>query len=597
MTRDEKCQWLFAISLILIVISIRLLLAQNANDLLEQDKSLPRSLLVQEIIEELTKNPLNLNTANLEDLLRIPYLTPILAYKIFEARKNKGNFKSVSELLNITGIDQELLAKIKPLIFIQQNPKPSKTSLTIQSKFVLDSLLNFKQLKQWAIDSRTTVLTDNFKMAILADKDINEARLTDFLSVAVAITNKNNKLIMGNYVLSFGSQLLFSGPYSYISSIKNFSLEPIKSMSELSGSYHHSSLFGLGFFQMISNFGIYAFISSSQLDADIKNGTVNRVYYYTNYADSTAQARRNQLRADLIGFRITNLLLNNAMLVGFTAYHNHYDKSFSPKDSSNSFVGSKLSLIGFDIQTKINNYLLRSEIGYSLNNGFGAAMQIIGDWRFFKININIYGQQKKFFSPYSKWRTLTNRHDKINGVFNIFYNLSGFRMYFLASTQQNFTTDSLPARIQYRIERTQAPFEFHLTLKSNYRETVLNTYGTHLDINYQLNKNYEFFCRIEDKYQKRTAELGWLICLGSKYHINNWRFESRFYYFNILSANCRIYAYEPILGSYSFSYHGYRIYGFGTTDILPKLMLVISFGYTNSFKTNWNLGIQINTKI
>jgi len=596
---DTNSKIIFSCLFVFISGFISFFLAQEAPDIIEEDISVPKTTLIQETLEELIKNPLDLNSASYDDLLKIPYLTPILAYQILEARKNKGNFKSVSELIKIPGIDNELIEKIKSLITVKQLSYKTKTSTQFRFKFNLDTLSSIGKTKQWEINSRANFLfsnkNTNLRVILLTDKDANEKRLTDFSSASASIATKNNKLILGNYVLNFGSQVLFSGPYSFINSTKNFSLDPLKSINKLSGLYEHSSLFGIGFFQVISNFDMYSFLSSSFLDADIKNGAVKKVYYYTKYTDSTSQARRNQLREDLIGLRATyspSFTTDQALLIGVTAYHNNYDKPFAPTDSTNSFYGSSLNLISADFQTKYNNYFLQSEFGYSMTNGFGGASRIIGDWHFLKVNLNIYAQQKDFFSPHSKWRGLNNRKDKITGSFNIFYNLSGFKMYFLTSTQQDFTTDSLPARIQYRLERKQGPINLELTLKGNYKESRLNTYGTRFDCSYQVINNLELYSRLEDRYVKGLPNSGRLFYIGGKFYKRYFTIEPRLYYFAITSSDCKLYAYESSTGSYGFNNHGIRIFTSVKSEIGSFLKINYLLGYTKTDKKNLDTALQ-----
>jgi len=607
MNRITQINTNFCLSLfvgLVLFVSIRgnLLFAQEESDILEEDVPLPKITLIQQTIEELTKNPIDLNSADYEDLLKIPFLTPVLAYLIIETRKSKDNFKSVSELTEISGIDNELFEKIISFVIIRPNDK-TKTSGLVRFRIDLDTLTNITRTDEYEIINRVLLLSSrkdvNLRLNFSIDKDRKE-KYWDFLSASASVSTRNNKLIFGNYLLSFGSQLLFAGPFSYINSIKNFSRDPLKSISELSGVYEHSALFGIGISQQISNLGFYSFLSSSLLDAEIKNQTIKKVYYYTKYTDSLSKARHNQLHENLLGLRITYcpLLANDRnILIGATAYHNHYDKPFAPTDSANSFYGSDLNLIGFDAQTKFGNYFLRTEFGHSIANGFGGAMQIIGDWHILKVNFNLYAQQKNFFSPHSRWKELTNRKDKITGSFNIFYNLSGFKMYFLSSTRQDFTTDSLPSRIQYRLERKQGPFQFGLTLKGNYRETELRTYGTRFDISYPMNRNFECYGRFEDRYVKGEAKSGRMFLTGIKYRNHIVDTELRIYFFNINSSDCRLFSYESGNGSYSFNNKGIRIFNLFKIDFWKTVKLNYYLGYLHSINDNFDSGLELSVNL
>ena len=61
---------------------------------------------------------LNVNTASIESLSNIPGLSPKIGEAISAYRDANGTFKSLSELVNVEGIDAGLLENIKPLLSI-----------------------------------------------------------------------------------------------------------------------------------------------------------------------------------------------------------------------------------------------------------------------------------------------------------------------------------------------------------------------------------------------------------------------------------------------------------------------------------------------
>lgn len=55
----------------------------------------------------------NVNTAGVQELMTLPGIGPALAERIVAARKEKGPFRRVEDLLAVQGIGPKLLAKIK----------------------------------------------------------------------------------------------------------------------------------------------------------------------------------------------------------------------------------------------------------------------------------------------------------------------------------------------------------------------------------------------------------------------------------------------------------------------------------------------------
>ncbi|MDR2647839.1 MAG: helix-hairpin-helix domain-containing protein [Oscillospiraceae bacterium] len=60
--------------------------------------------------------PVNLNTATLEQLETLPGIGPVKAEAILAYRAQRGAFSSVEQLLDINGIGEKTLEKLKPLI-------------------------------------------------------------------------------------------------------------------------------------------------------------------------------------------------------------------------------------------------------------------------------------------------------------------------------------------------------------------------------------------------------------------------------------------------------------------------------------------------
>jgi competence protein ComEA len=62
--------------------------------------------------------PINLNTATLADLDRLPGVGPVLAQRILDAREAKGGFKAVSDLRKVDGIGDARYEQLKDLVVV-----------------------------------------------------------------------------------------------------------------------------------------------------------------------------------------------------------------------------------------------------------------------------------------------------------------------------------------------------------------------------------------------------------------------------------------------------------------------------------------------
>jgi competence protein ComEA len=62
----------------------------------------------------------NINKATAEDILKnVPLITPELAKRIVQYRKDNGDFQTLEELLQVEGFGRDLLRKIKTFLLLE----------------------------------------------------------------------------------------------------------------------------------------------------------------------------------------------------------------------------------------------------------------------------------------------------------------------------------------------------------------------------------------------------------------------------------------------------------------------------------------------
>jgi competence ComEA-like helix-hairpin-helix protein len=71
--------------------------------------------------------PINLNTANSEELQQVPGIGPATADKILKMRKSYGPFKSVDDLLAIRGLGPKRLDKMRKYMTIGKSTGATAT--------------------------------------------------------------------------------------------------------------------------------------------------------------------------------------------------------------------------------------------------------------------------------------------------------------------------------------------------------------------------------------------------------------------------------------------------------------------------------------
>lgn len=66
--------------------------------------------------EQTVTEKININVASKIELTQLPGIGPKTADKILSYRKENGKFQKVEDLLNVKGIGEKKLSKIKPLV-------------------------------------------------------------------------------------------------------------------------------------------------------------------------------------------------------------------------------------------------------------------------------------------------------------------------------------------------------------------------------------------------------------------------------------------------------------------------------------------------
>jgi competence protein ComEA len=60
----------------------------------------------------------NINTADSQTLEKLPRIGPVLALRIIEYREQHGPFRDVSELIEVKGIGEATLERLRPHITV-----------------------------------------------------------------------------------------------------------------------------------------------------------------------------------------------------------------------------------------------------------------------------------------------------------------------------------------------------------------------------------------------------------------------------------------------------------------------------------------------
>jgi competence protein ComEA len=67
--------------------------------------------------------PVNINTADVEELMTLPRVGPVIAQRIVDYRKENGPFTRPAELMNVKGIGEKTFESLKDRITVGEERK------------------------------------------------------------------------------------------------------------------------------------------------------------------------------------------------------------------------------------------------------------------------------------------------------------------------------------------------------------------------------------------------------------------------------------------------------------------------------------------
>ena len=346
------------------------------------------------IIESLTQNPIDLNSATIDELQKIPYIDFAAAQNIIKRRETSGRFDSKGELFLVNGLSATTTQKVLPMVFVKDEKDNLKK---IDRKGLFTNLFSDSRLKIRSRTSKSLQPQDGFtdgafagsqlkvynriiwnfsdiQAGILTEKDAGEKPIDEFTSAHLYLRNFLffDQVIVGDFNLQFGQGLAMWSPYGFSkgqdaifpAKKEGNKIKPYTSTDE--NKFFRGIAFGTGF----KSFKISGFLSKNYFDASIdsvSNGIISTpVDGYHRTVKEICKSKSAFETSFGIDFSISILKEIN---LGFLAYHSSFNKSFLPA-SIYERSGSSFNYFSFYYDLYIPGINLFGESAY---NGTSAA--------------------------------------------------------------------------------------------------------------------------------------------------------------------------------------------------------------------------------
>ena len=141
MSITKKSNVVIIVLFSIIVIGILILLFNNLVQKPQSGRNLQKKMnMIKEQGKDFKK--VNINTAGLEKLVKLPGVGPVKAQAIIEYRDNIGKFESINEITNVKGIGEATLAKLLPYLEIIGDSAEQKSFQSLEADKTLTKKIN-----------------------------------------------------------------------------------------------------------------------------------------------------------------------------------------------------------------------------------------------------------------------------------------------------------------------------------------------------------------------------------------------------------------------------------------------------------------------
>lgn len=630
-----KC---FALLLICISIFYVGLQAQITHPDLEKyleqlEDATEQSQLIEQL-EDLLKQPLNLNKATLQEMLHIPGFPEKGAYAILQAQKSKKKITSIDQAKELITDDEELWDWLSQFITVKEKKQPLSWHLGGRIRFQQrqEKSKGFEKNIYEGSPSKIYqryrfTIPGRLRVATLFEKDPGETKISDhqIFNIEYKLSSLRSKVIIGNYTVNLGFGLMLWSPFSVRKGSAPF--YSVRRNDKVIRSYLSS--FEAKYFQGIavqSNPGSWEFIgwaSDLKNDANITdNGFISSFYESGYHRTTLEQEKQNKAVIKSKGISIGKTIVKN-----FKIQLNKMDLEFNPEiQSSNSepldfqLYGKKQEYSGINIMGNLGSFNAFGEIVWQNSHGLATIAGTKGQWKRTKLLILHRYYSPKYFNPFSQGFGETSTTNNESGWYIAFLFspvskskitlaadqfTSQWKTYFSPSTQRGsdfylqweqrvnssfrfylrYTNDS---KAQLLVRKLEAPPLRELMIPTN-RDRIRFHFTMNFTKDSQINGRFETVrfstSPQENHFIQPSSKNGWLLYwdFRTKYFSNS-LISSRVTFFDTPTYDTRLYQFENdlpgILSSKLLYGRGVRFYVILKFELWQKFQFSTKYAST-----------------
>ena len=355
---------------------------QAVEDLLDEPESETDDSGLYELIEYYLEHPVDINSAEIKELVKLPYLDQVSARLILSHRNEYGTYFSVNELYSIKALPEELVKKILPFLSAGEkqtkekltgNPEP--LSVTLRNRIIKDlsqrkgfrnHLFEGTDLKSY--NRLNMGYRDFLHAGILTEKDAGEKSYYDFISGFIHLSDIYGfkDIIIGDYNVRFGQGLALWNAYGISKgSDAVFSVKKSTAAIKPSASSAENNFFrGVSFNYEWEHVNITLFYSSNRVDASIDSvGKITSLTTDGFHRTASERLKHNSAIEKSIGGMVDYRLLPSVSS-GILCYRINFDHPYIASKVYD-ITGDNLYYYSSYIDMIIDKFNIYGELSFS----------------------------------------------------------------------------------------------------------------------------------------------------------------------------------------------------------------------------------------
>jgi len=575
--------------------------AESADEFVESSELLDRLI-------ELKKQPVDLSVASVQELLRLPWLTRLMAEEIVRYRETKGGIRHLSELRSLLGFDWALIERMSEFVIVGVAKKVER-GVRVEERWRLQwpagNASDYPGDRNKLYGRSRISFRERYFVGFLVEKDAYEEQYIDYTSYFFQAIGMGplRKMVAGYYDLEFGQGLLFSPMEFSVKSggaIEGGDRGILPSRSSDENRALRGGAFALG----VGRLDVLGFLSMRSLDAHIDDeGKVISLYETGLHRNEQELMKKDAITEKLIGGRVQGS--GRGVSGGITLVRGEYSNPFDVP----SFSGSGYSLMSGDVEARLNRTRFFGEGALSSEGGSGLLLGARVSVRRFSTGLMFRHYSDDFWSPHSSGFSeyddqnergmycfagfSTEKGTRVEAYFDMFRRLKPG-----AAGEFSDRGDELQVSVRQKISRLLSG-EVRYRRKEK-RERLRESLRLELDLEMgrlATRARLEFSrAGIGGANETETGEMEYL---NVKYSPWEWmELEGRVSFFSIDSYDCRVYTYERDLPGYlrnvALFGDGQRYYLLVQCTPMSWLELTLKYGREKREEVREEFGLQLD---